>query len=154
MFSLFKGSAQGWLKQNLPRVPLLVNLAWGLFRDPRVPKSLKAGLLGVLVYVASPIDLIPDFIPVIGLADDLFLLLAALDMFVRLAPPEVVADLEKNYLSGHGPLREDLAQAERHFGRLWSWAVKKMEKTARGYGDRVKDQTFVRNVESRSRNRP
>ncbi len=154
MISLFKGSAREWLRQSLPRVPRLVNLAWGLFRDPRVPASLKAGLLGVLVYVASPIDLIPDFIPVIGLADDLFLLLAALDMFVRLAPPEVVEDLEKSYREGHGLLRDDLAQAERHFGRLWSWAVNKMETKAREYGDRVKDQAFVRKVERRSQNRP
>jgi uncharacterized membrane protein YkvA (DUF1232 family) len=154
VISLFKGSAREWLRQNLPRVPLLVNLAWGLFRDPRVPTSLKAGLLGVLVYVASPIDLIPDFIPIIGLADDLFLLLAAMDMFVRLAPPEVVEDLEKKYWEGHGPLRADLAQAERHFGRLWSWAVQKLEHKAREYTDRVKDQTFVRNIERKSRNRP
>ena len=39
------------LRENLPRVPLLVNLGWGLIRDSRVPLRLKAGLLGVLAYV-------------------------------------------------------------------------------------------------------
>ena len=150
MFSLFKGSGRDWLKENLPRVPLLVNLAWGLFRDARVSLPLKAGLLGVLAYVASPIDIIPDFIPVIGMVDDLVLLLAGLDMFVRLAPPEVVQEIEERYRRGHGPLRTDLEKAEEHFGRLWSWAVGRMESSSREYAQRVKDSAFVRKVELRS----
>lgn len=151
MLSVLKGSSRKWLRQNLPRVPLLVNLAWGLFRDPRVPRSLKGGLLGVLVYVASPIDLIPDFIPAVGMVDDLFLLLAALDMFVRLAPPEVVAEVEQRYWQGHGPLRTDLEKAEAQFGRMWSWAVEKIEKYAREYAGRVKDQAFVGDIEYKTR---
>ena len=58
--------------------------------------SLKAVLLGVLAYVASPLDLIPDFIPGLGRVDDLLVLLAAMEMFTRLAPPEVVAEIEES----------------------------------------------------------
>jgi uncharacterized membrane protein YkvA (DUF1232 family) len=152
MFSLFKGPGREWLQKNLPRVPLLVNIAWGLFRDNRVPLSLKAGILGVLVYVASPIDVIPDFIPGIGMVDDLVLLLAALEMFARWAPPEVVEDIERRYREGHSPLREDLKSAEKHFGRLWSWASKKIEKSSREYARKVIDHDFIKNVERRSKN--
>jgi uncharacterized membrane protein YkvA (DUF1232 family) len=151
MFSLFKGPGREWLRQNLPRIPLLVNLAWGLFRDNRVPLSLKAGLLGVLAYVASPIDIIPDFIPGVGMVDDLVLLLAALEMFVRLAPPEVVEEVEDRYRQGHGPLRSDLEKAEKYFGRIWSWALNKIVSSSREYARKVTDYGFVKNVERRSK---
>jgi uncharacterized membrane protein YkvA (DUF1232 family) len=154
MLSLLKGPGRDWLRRNLPRVPLLVNLAWGLFRDNRVPLPLKAGLLGVLAYVASPIDLIPDFIPGIGMLDDLVLLLAALEMFVRWAPPEVVEDIENRYREGHGPLRTDLEKAEEHFGRLWSWAVHKIENSSRDYVRKATDRDFVKNVERKSKSVP
>jgi uncharacterized membrane protein YkvA (DUF1232 family) len=151
MLSLFKGPGRDWLKRNLSRIPLLVNLAWGLFRDSRVPLSIKAGLLGVLVYVASPIDVIPDFIPGIGMVDDLVLLLAALEMFTRWAPAEVVEEIENRYREGHGPLRTDLEKAQEHFGRLWSWAVNKVEKSSGKYAQKVTDRDFVRKVERDSR---
>ena len=147
MFSVLRGPGRDWLKRNLPRIPLLIKLSWGLFRDPRVPKPLKAALLGVLAYVASPVDLIPDFIPVLGLADDVLLLFAAFELFVRLAPKDVVAEMEARYDEDFGSLQADLKQAEQHFGRLWSWAVDKIEEKSRKYVDRVKDQTFVQDIE-------
>jgi uncharacterized membrane protein YkvA (DUF1232 family) len=150
MLSLFKGPGRKWLQKNLPRVPLLVNIAWGLFRDHRVPLSLKAGILGVLAYVASPIDIIPDFIPGIGMVDDLVLLLAALEMFVRWAPADVVEEIESRYREGHGPLRSDLKNAEKHFGRLWSWALKKIENSSREYAQKVMDRDFIKNVERKT----
>lgn len=150
MSRLLGGPGMAWVRQNLPRLPLLVNIAWGLFRDPRVPVHLKAALLGVLAYVASPLDLIPDFIPVIGQVDDLILLLAAISMFTRLAPPDVVSEIEEQYRQGHGPLRTDLESAEEHLGRLWSWAIQKVEQLAEKYSQRVKDEAFVKDVESKS----
>ena len=150
MSSILKGPGLEWVRRNLPRVPLLVNLTWGLFRDPRVPVPLKAALLGVLAYVASPIDLIPDFIPLIGMVDDLLLLLAAIEMFVRLAPAQVVEDLEARYREGHGPLRTDLEKAEKYMGRFWSWATRKVIDLSRKYARKVKDQAFVNDVELKS----
>ena len=60
-------------------------------RDPRTPWY--ARLLGVLVvaYALSPIDLIPDFIPVLGYLDDLILLPLGIALVVRLIPPDVLA---------------------------------------------------------------
>lgn len=61
-------------------------------RDPRTPWFARA--LGVLVvaYALSPIDLIPDFIPVLGLLDDLVLIPAGIALILKMVPPEVMAE--------------------------------------------------------------
>ena len=61
-------------------------------RDPRTPWYARALALLVLAYALSPIDLIPDFIPVLGYLDDLLLVPAGLWLALRLLPPEVLAD--------------------------------------------------------------
>lgn len=65
---------------------------WFALRDPRTPWYAK--LLGglVLAYVLSPIDLIPDFIPVIGFLDDLILVPLGLLLVTRLIPEAVFAE--------------------------------------------------------------
>ena len=61
-------------------------------RDPRTPWYAKA--LGALVvaYAFSPLDLIPDFVPVLGYVDDVILLPLGLWLTLRLIPPEVLAE--------------------------------------------------------------
>ena len=66
-------------------------LAWKLLRDPRVPLRTKTIPLFVIFYILSPFDLVPFYLPVIGQLDDFALLLLGMRLFVRLAPPEVVA---------------------------------------------------------------
>lgn len=61
-------------------------------RDPRTPLAAKVLAAVVVAYALSPIDLIPDFIPVIGLLDDLVLLPLGIAIVLRLIPPEVMAD--------------------------------------------------------------
>lgn len=61
-------------------------------RDPRTPLVAKVLAAVVVAYALSPIDLIPDFIPVIGLLDDLILLPLGIAIVLRLIPPEVMAD--------------------------------------------------------------
>lgn len=61
-------------------------------RDPRTPWSAKIILAIVLAYAASPIDLIPDFIPVLGYLDELLLLPLGIWLALRLIPPEVMND--------------------------------------------------------------
>jgi uncharacterized membrane protein YkvA (DUF1232 family) len=73
-------------------VPDCVVLVRRLLGDPRVPVESKV-LLGLLVvYLASPIDLIPDFIPVAGQLDDAVLLALALRHLVRRSGTRVVAE--------------------------------------------------------------
>jgi uncharacterized membrane protein YkvA (DUF1232 family) len=61
-------------------------------RDPRVPLPAKLLALGLAAYALSPIDLIPDFIPVLGHMDELIILPLGILLVVRLIPPQVMAE--------------------------------------------------------------
>ena len=61
-------------------------------RDPRTPLYVRVLAAGMAAYVLSPIDLIPDFVPVLGLVDELILVPAGVAVVVRLLPDEVVTD--------------------------------------------------------------
>ncbi len=60
-------------------------------RDARTPTMVRLLAVMVAAYALSPIDLIPDFIPVLGLLDDLVLIPLGLALVIRLTPPAVVA---------------------------------------------------------------
>jgi uncharacterized membrane protein YkvA (DUF1232 family) len=60
-------------------------------RDPRVPWYAKALALAVAAYAFSPIDLIPDFVPVLGYLDDLIIVPLGIMIVIRLVPPEIMA---------------------------------------------------------------
>ena len=60
-------------------------------QDPRVPWTARGIMLVALGYALSPIDLIPDFIPVLGYLDDLLILPALIALALRLVPAEVMA---------------------------------------------------------------
>jgi uncharacterized membrane protein YkvA (DUF1232 family) len=60
-------------------------------RDPRVPWYAKALAIVVAAYALSPIDLIPDFVPVLGYVDDLIIVPAGIALVIRLIPPEIMA---------------------------------------------------------------
>src|SRR5215469_8416099 len=61
-------------------------------RDPRVPWYAKAAGACVVAYALSPIDLIPDFVPVLGYLDDLILVPLGLMLVLRLIPADVLAE--------------------------------------------------------------
>ena len=61
-------------------------------RDPRVPWYAKALALCVAGYALSPIDLIPDFVPVIGYLDDLVTVPLGILAVVKLIPPDIMAE--------------------------------------------------------------
>jgi len=77
--------------QTLSRLPWRKRpaLFWRLLRDRRVPLPAKLVLPGVGLYLLLPVDIIPDFVPVIGYLDDLLVLALGLWLFVRLSPREV-----------------------------------------------------------------
>jgi uncharacterized membrane protein YkvA (DUF1232 family) len=62
------------------------------FRDPRVPWYARALAFCVVAYALSPIDLIPDFIPVLGYVDDLVLVPLGIALVLRLIPAPVLAE--------------------------------------------------------------
>jgi len=61
-------------------------------RDPRTPWLAKLIAGAVVAYALSPIDLIPDFIPILGYLDDLVLLPMGIWLAIKLVPPEVIRD--------------------------------------------------------------
>jgi uncharacterized membrane protein YkvA (DUF1232 family) len=79
------------------------------YRDPRTPWYAKAVAALVVAYAFSPIDLIPDPIPVLGYLDDLVLIPLGAALALRLIPPEVMADARAK--------TEELLRA----GKLVSW---------------------------------
>ena len=79
---------KAWAR-NLKRDAHAVYLA---SRDPRVPWYAKAAAVAVAAYALSPIDLIPDFIPVVGYLDDLIIVPLGLWLVVRLIPEGIMAE--------------------------------------------------------------
>jgi uncharacterized membrane protein YkvA (DUF1232 family) len=73
-------------------IPNLVSLFRGLLRDPRVPFGSKVALWIGVVWIASPIDLLPEFLPVIGPLDDAVVAVLVLRHLVRRAGEDVVRD--------------------------------------------------------------
>ena len=73
-------------------------------RDPRTPWYAKAVIAGVVAYALSPIDLIPDFIPVLGYLDDLVLLPVGIYFALKLIPPIVIADARESAAEINGRL--------------------------------------------------
>lgn len=69
-----------------------IKLVGQLMKDGRVPLYIKVFPVLVALYLLSPFDLIPGFLPIIGQLDDFGLLVISLSAFIRLAPAEVVAD--------------------------------------------------------------
>ena len=72
-------------------VPDTVRLLRSLARDPTLPKGVRRRLSLAVIYLALPIDLVPDFIPVIGYADDLIIVGVVLRSVVKRAGPDAVA---------------------------------------------------------------
>ena len=93
---------RSWAK-NLKRQIFVLYFA---FRDERVPWIFKLFTACVVAYAFSPIDLIPDFIPLLGYLDDVFLLPLGIMLALRMLPREVIMDCEvkaKEWMNRENP---------------------------------------------------
>jgi uncharacterized membrane protein YkvA (DUF1232 family) len=77
---------QLWRRADTARLATHLLALWRLLRHPETPRAAKLVALFVLAYALSPIDLIPDFIPVLGLLDDVILLPLGIALAVKLTP--------------------------------------------------------------------
>jgi len=77
---------------------------WLAARDPRVPWYAKAVAAAVAAYALSPIDLIPDFIPVVGYLDDLIIVPLGILLAVRLIPPDLMGELRSAAIARARPV--------------------------------------------------
>jgi len=75
----------GLLAEALRLLPDVLRLIRRLAPDPDLPRGVRIRLGALLVYLASPVDLIPDFIPVLGYADDAIIVTVVLRSVVRRA---------------------------------------------------------------------
>ena len=80
------------LKQRARRLKTEVYALYLAYKDPRVPWYARLFAAGVVAYAVSPIDLIPDFIPVIGYLDDLILVPIGIVLALKMIPPEVMTE--------------------------------------------------------------
>jgi uncharacterized membrane protein YkvA (DUF1232 family) len=81
-----------WLKETLLIAPRIALLIPKLLADDRVPRRTKLALGGLAVYMVSPWDLIPDFIPGLGQLDDAIVLLIFLDAVLNQVDDAVILD--------------------------------------------------------------
>lgn len=100
----------------IKQLPAYARLTWDLLRDPRVPAEQKLVLAAVGAYVLMPLDIIPDFIPVLGQVDDVAVVLLGLRWFIRSAPEEVVSEHLAKMARNEDDMRRDLEQAQRLLG--------------------------------------
>lgn len=83
-------------------------LTWRLFWDSRVDALPKLIPLGAVAYFLSPLDILPELaVGPIGVIDDVGLLLLALNAFISICPPDIVADLRQRIASAGNSSQQD-----------------------------------------------
>ena len=101
----YQATARDTLREMALFLPNFVILLKRLVSDPRVPRKSKLILGATIVYLVSPIDVIPDFVPGLGQLDDVVIALLALHSILNRVDDEVVIE--------HWPGREDVIRMVR-----------------------------------------
>ena len=84
------------LKQKASHLKRETTALYYAYRDPRTPWYARAFSALVVAYLFSPIDLIPDFIPILGYLDDLILVPLGISLAIKMIPQEVMKDARKS----------------------------------------------------------
>ena len=88
---MIKQTFQNW-RQRASELKTETYAVYLAYRHPGVPWYAKVLAAGVVAYAFSPIDLIPDFIPVLGYLDDLVLIPLGIAVVIKMIPPEILAE--------------------------------------------------------------
>ena len=105
---------------TLRRMPRYGRLAWRVGRDPLISKARRAAVIAAAGYLVSPIDAVPDIIPVIGRLDDIAVILAAL----RFAMAGLDPVRRHEHLAAVGLKDDDLADDLRTLGATTTWTLR------------------------------
>jgi uncharacterized membrane protein YkvA (DUF1232 family) len=103
----FLAGLRAWARSLKRDVAALYRAA----RDPRVPWYAKAVAAAVAAYALSPIDLVPDFIPLLGQLDELIVLPLGIIVAVKLIPPEIMAEHRAAAIAAEGQPQSRIAAA-------------------------------------------
>lgn len=133
------------LAQLVWKLPTYARLIWGLARDGRTPLHLKLLLGAALAYLVTPIDLIPDALPIIGQADDLTVLLLVLDLFIANAPEEVRKEHLERAKNGTARLDRDLDRLRHILGDRYDRIRDSLPELLERYGD-LRDPGSIRRL--------
>jgi uncharacterized membrane protein YkvA (DUF1232 family) len=117
------------------KLPTYARTVWGIARDPRTPLPLKALLLAGLAYVVTPVDFIPDIVPIVGQADDLTVLLLVLDLFIQNAPRDVREEHAARARNGTADLDRDLARLRGLLGGRYDQIRDNLPELLERYGE-------------------
>lgn len=98
-----------WLKDKAKKLKTEITVLYLAYKDPRVPLRAKILTAVVVGYALSPIDLIPDFIPVLGYLDDLVLLPLGISLIMKMIPEDVLDEYRKKV--SENPPKPNLAAA-------------------------------------------
>ena len=132
------------------KLPTYARVIWGLVRDPRTPLPLKGLLAAALVYLAVPLDLIPDVIPILGQADDLTVLMLVLDLFIANAPAEARREHMVRAGNGTADLDRDLAKMRALLGKRYDRIRDRLPDLLERYGE-LRDSDGVKRALARWR---
>lgn len=99
-----------WLKQRARELAGLTYALYLAYRHPRTPWYAKLFAALIVGYVFSPIDLIPDFIPVLGLLDDLVIVPMGVYLAAKMTPPDVLEECTEK--------ARTIAEGEKPVGRV------------------------------------
>jgi uncharacterized membrane protein YkvA (DUF1232 family) len=99
LFWRIQRSDEKKLAKRVAKLPFLdkISLAGSLFRDDRIPIAPRIIALALVLYIASPIDLLPDFIPVIGYFDDILIVLVGAGLLLRSIPRYIIEEHVSRY---------------------------------------------------------
>jgi uncharacterized membrane protein YkvA (DUF1232 family) len=80
------------LKQKAKELKIEIHALYLAYKDPRVPWYKKAFLVLIIAYAINPLDLIPDFIPILGYLDDLIIVPLGIYLAVKIIPKEILTE--------------------------------------------------------------
>lgn len=137
MRGLWKGNSRLQLIKLAAQLPIYIKLLWGLSKDPRVPVPAKGMLVGALAYLLSPIDLIPDFIPILGQLDDVVVFMAVWRAFRGMCPENVWEEHLKLIQIGESDFDRDLAWLRANASGLVEYVEQNLDRLLQRYGNRA-----------------
>ena len=130
MTGLSERASNPAVEKAVSALPNLIKLSYRLLRDPRVPHKQKVLLGAAVGYLVAPIDLIPDWIPFVGRADDLLMLAFALNTMFEAAGEVIVHE----HWDGTGDVLEIVAGVIEWAASLVPWPIRRaIKRYLRGF---------------------